>query len=166
MVVTLLLAVPAPVGLWLVTGGRALPVGAARVVTAGAAVVTLVLAVATALTSSEVDKPWVPELGLRLAFGVDGIAVPLVLLTALVGVLVAAHAWVDVPEGGTPATFLGCLLLVEAGALATFTARDAVLFFLAFELVLVPMWLLIGRYGDRHDPRARADAKPNRCKVR
>jgi NADH-quinone oxidoreductase subunit M len=158
VVVTLLLAVPAAVGLWLVTGGRAVAVGAARVVTAGAAAVTLVLAVATALTSSEVDKPWVPELGLRLAFGVDGIAVPLVLLTALVGVLVAAHAWVDVPEGGTPATFLGCLLLVEAGALATFTARDAVLFFLAFELVLVPMWLLIGRYGDRHDPRARADA--------
>ena len=95
---------------------------------------------------------------MRWSFGVDGIAVPLVLLTALVGVLVAAHAWVDVPEGGTPATFLGCLLLVEAGALATFTARDAVLFFVAFELVLVPMWVLISRYGDRHDERARADA--------
>ena len=72
--------------------------------------------------------------------------------------LVAAHAWVDVPEGGTPATFLGCLLIVEAGALATFTARDAVLFFVAFELVLVPMWVLISRFGDRHDERARTDA--------
>ena len=50
---------------------------------------------------------------MRWSFGVDGIAVPLVLLTALIGVLVAAHAWVDVPEGGTPATFLGCLLIVE-----------------------------------------------------
>lgn len=158
MVVTLLLAVPAAVGLWLVTAGRALPVAQARLVAAVAAVVTLLLAVATALTSSEADKAWVPELGLRLSLGVDGIAVPLVLLTATIGALLAAHAWVEVPEGGTPATFLGCLLLVEAGALATFTARDAVLFFLAFELVLVPMWLLIGRYGDRHDPRARADA--------
>ncbi|MFQ6172353.1 complex I subunit 4 family protein [Oryzobacter sp. R7] len=158
MVVTLLLAVPAAVGLWLVTGGRALAVGPARVLTAAAAGLTLVLAVSTAVSGSEVDRPWVPELGVRMAFGVDGIAVPLVLLTAAIGVLVAAHAWVDVPEGGTPATFLGCLLLVEAGALATFTARDAVLFFLAFELVLVPMWLLIGRYGDRHDPRARTDA--------
>ena len=106
----------------------------------------------------DVDLAWLPELGVRWSFGVDGIAVPLVLLTALIGVLVAAHAWVDVPEGGTPATFLGCLLIVEAGALATFTARDAVLFFIAFEIVLVPMWVLISRFGDRHDERARTDA--------
>ena len=158
MVVSLLLAVPAAVGLWLVTGGRALPVATARVVTAVAAGVTLVLAVVVALARPGVDRVWLGELGLRWSFGVDGIAVPLLLLTALVGVLVAAHAWVDVPEGGTPATFLGCLLLVEAGALATFTARDAVLFFVAFELVLVPMWVLISRYGDRHDERARVDA--------
>ena len=158
MVVSLLLAVPAAVGLWLVTGGRALPVATARVATAAAAGLTLVLAVVVALARPDVDRVWLGELGLRWSFGVDGIAVPLLLLTALVGVLVAAHAWVDVPEGGTPATFLGCLLLVEAGALATFTARDAVLFFVAFELVLVPMWVLISRYGDRHDERARVDA--------
>ena len=132
--------------------------GRARTTAAVGAVLTLALAVATALTDPSVDRPWLPELGVRFSFGVDGIAVPLVLLTAVIGVLVVAHAWVDVPEGGTPATFLGCLLLVEAGALATFTARDAVMFFLAFELVLVPMWVLISRYGDRHDPRARADA--------
>ncbi len=158
MVVSLLLAVPAAIGLWLVTGGRALPVGRARTTAAVGAVLTLALAVATALTDPSVDRPWLPELDVRFSFGVDGIAVPLVLLTAVIGVLVVAHAWVDVPEGGTPATFLGCLLLVEAGALATFTARDAVMFFLAFELVLVPMWVLISRYGDRHDPRGRADA--------
>jgi NADH-quinone oxidoreductase subunit M len=158
VVVSLLLAVPAAVGLWLVTGGRALPVATARVATAVAAGLTLVLAVVVALARPDVDRVWLGELGLRWSFGVDGIAVPLLLLTALVGVLVAAHAWVDVPEGGTPATFLGCLLLVEAGALATFTARDAVLFFVAFELVLVPMWVLISRYGDRHDGRARVDA--------
>ena len=158
MVVSLLLAVPAAVGLWLVTGGRALPVAAARRVAAVAAALTLLLAVGAAFSRDGVDHAWLPELGVRLSFGLDGISVPLVLLTALVGVLVTAHAWVDVPEGGTPATFLGALLLVEAGALATFTARDAVLFFVAFELVLVPMWVLISRYGDRHDERARVDA--------
>ena len=158
MVVSLLLAVPAAVGLWLVTGGRALPLGPARVATAGAAGLTFVLALAVAVARPEVDRPWLPDLGVRFSFGVDGISVPLVLLTAAIGVLLAAHAWVDVPEGGTPATFLGCLLLVEAGALATFTARDAVLFFVAFELVLVPMWVLISRYGDRHDERTRVDA--------
>ncbi|HET7762553.1 MAG TPA: NADH-quinone oxidoreductase subunit M, partial [Phycicoccus sp.] len=158
MVVSLLLGLPAAVGLWLVTGGRMLPASTARVVTAATAGGALVLAVVLAVVRTGVDRSWLPELGVRWSFGVDGISVPLVLLTAAVGVLVAAHAWVDLPEGGTPATFLGCLLLVEAGALATFTARDAVLFFVAFELVLVPMWVLISRYGDPHDARARADA--------
>jgi NADH-quinone oxidoreductase subunit M len=158
VVVSLLLAVPAAVGLWLVSGGRGLPLRAARWLTAATAALTLGLAVAVTTTGSAVDRAWLPELGVRWSFGTDGISVPLVLLTALMGVVVAAHAWVEVPTGGTPATFLGCLLLVEAGALATFTARDAVLFFLAFEVVLVPMWVLVGRYGDPHHPRARTEA--------
>ena len=45
---------------------------------------------------------------------------------------------------------LGCLLLVEGGALGTFLARDALLFFIAFEVVLIPMWVLISRFGDSH----------------
>jgi NADH-quinone oxidoreductase subunit M len=158
VVVTLLLAIPAVAGLWLVTGGRALPLAAARILSATAVGLTLVLSLAAAVSREGIDRPWLPDVGVRFSFGVDGIAVPLVLLTAAMGALVVAHAWVEVPEGGTPATFLGCLLLVEAGALATFTARDAVLFFVAFELVLVPMWVLISRYGDRHDDHARADA--------
>jgi NADH-quinone oxidoreductase subunit M len=158
VVVSLLLLVPAVAGLLLVTAGRGLDVATARVVAAATAGVTLALAVWVCVARPDVDRSWLPELGVRWAFGVDGIAVPLVLLTAVIGVLVAAHAWVDVPVGGTPATFLGCLLVVEAGALATFTARDAVLFFVAFELVLVPMWVLISRFGDRHDERARTDA--------
>ncbi|NHA68067.1 complex I subunit 4 family protein [Phycicoccus flavus] len=158
MVVSLLLALPAAAGLWLLTGARGLDVRPARRTALAAAVGTLVLAVAVVVADSAVDRPWLPELGVRWSFGVDGVSVPLVLLTAAVGVLVAGHAWVEVPAGGSPATFLGCLLLVEAGALATFTARDAVLFFVAFEVVLVPMWLLISRYGDGHDPRARTGA--------
>ncbi len=158
MVVSLLLAVPALAALWLLTGGRSLSVTSARRVAAVSAAATLALAVGVAVSRPDVDLAWVPELGLRWSLGVDGISVPLVLLTALVGVLVAAHAWVEMPGGGSPATFLGCLLLVEAGALATFTARDAILFFIAFEVVLVPIWVLIGRFGDSHDLRARKDA--------
>ena len=155
---TLLLLVPAAVGLWLVTGGRSLALERARVVSAVTAGTTLAVSVAVVVARPDVDVSWLPELGVRWSFGVDGISVPLVVLTAVIGALVAAYAWVEVPSGGTPATFLGCLLLVEAGALATFTARDAVLFFISFELVLVPMWVLISRYGDRHDERARVDA--------
>ncbi|WP_245861971.1 complex I subunit 4 family protein [Phycicoccus duodecadis] len=155
---SLLLALPLAVGLWLVTGGRALAVVLARRITAATAGATLLLAVATVAFGAAVDRAWLPELGVRWSFGVDGISSPLVLLTAGIGVLVALHAWVEVPPGGSPATFLGCLLVVEAGALATFAARDAVLFLVAFEVVLVPMWVLVARYGDAHDPRARTGA--------
>ncbi|MGL4743034.1 MAG: complex I subunit 4 family protein [Dermatophilaceae bacterium] len=149
MALTMLLVVPAVTGLWLVTAGRRITVRWSRWLTAAASGVTLVLAVVTVLTRPEVDVVWLPELGVRASFGVDGVSVPLVLLTTVVGGLLAAHAWVDLPTGGAPAVFLGCGLLVQAGALATFTTRDAVMFFLAFEVVLVPMWVLVTRFGQR-----------------
>lgn len=158
MVVSLLLAVPALTALWLLTAGRSMSLAGARFTALASAVVTLAVGVAVAVARPVVDLAWVPELGVRWSLGVDGISVPLVLLTALVGVLVTAHAWAEMPSGGSPATFLGCLLLVETGALATFTARDAILFFIAFEIVLVPIWVLISRFGDAHDLRARKDA--------
>jgi NADH-quinone oxidoreductase subunit M len=100
----------------------------------------------------------VPALGIRWQFAVDGISAPLLLLTAILGVAVMLHSLDRPPVGGTTAAFHACLLLVELGALATFYARDAVLFFVAFEVVLVPMWVLISRFGDAHRPGERADA--------
>ena len=158
MVVSLLLAVPAAVGLWLVTGGRALPVGPARVTAAVAAALTLVLAVAAASPATGSTARGSPSWACASRSG--STASPCRSCSSRRS---SACSWPPTPgstcpKGGTPATFLGCLLLVEAGALATFTARDAVLFFVAFEVVLVPMWVLISRYGDRHDERARVDA--------
>lgn len=158
MALIVLLAVPAILGLLLVGSGRFVQPRDAQVAGLGAAVVTLAAAVWAWLTDAVLDVSWLPDLGLRLHLGVDGISAPLILLTALVGVLVTGHAFSDLPSGGAPATFIGSLLLVEAGALATFCARDAILFFVAFELVLVPMWVLISRFGDAHDARARSEA--------
>ncbi|HSU74525.1 MAG TPA: NADH-quinone oxidoreductase subunit M [Terrabacter sp.] len=126
----------------------------------GVALVTAVLAVVVVADRQQVDAPWIRSLGVRWHFGVDGISAALVLLTAVLTVAVVAHALSGpIPRGGTGSTFLGCILLVEAGALATFTARDAVLFFIAFEVVLVPMWVLVRRFGDEHVPdETRADA--------
>ncbi|GAA4119654.1 NADH-quinone oxidoreductase subunit M [Knoellia locipacati] len=163
MALILMLLVPGAVGLWLVTGGRALAPSTARLVALVAASVGGAAAVAATVMRPVVDRAWIPDLGVRWHFEVDGVSAPLVVLTAVIGVLVVAHAfveqpWADAPGSGSAATYLGALLLVVAGALAAFSARDAVLFFLAFEVVLVPMWVLISRYGDRHGAAARADA--------
>ena len=114
--------------------------------------------VATVITRPEVDQSWLPSLGVRWQFAVDGISAPLLLLTASLGIAVVVHARSHAPHGGSLTTFYGCLLLVEFGALATFLSRDAVVFFLSFEIVLIPMWMLISRFGDSHDLPARADA--------
>ncbi|PRY57564.1 NADH dehydrogenase subunit M [Knoellia remsis] len=169
-----MLLVPGAVGLWLVTGGRALAPATARVAALVAACVGGAVAVWASVTRPDVDRAWIPSLGVRWHLDIDGISAPLVVLTAVIGVLVVVHAWVEQPwldeakstpdgtgrisERGSAATYLGCLLLVVTGALAVFAARDALLFFIAFEVVLVPMWVLIGRYGDPHSAAKRADA--------
>ena len=150
---------PALAALWLLTVGRSMSLAAARLTALASAVVTLAVAVGVVVARPAVDLAWVPELGVRWSLGVDGISVPLVLLTALVGVLVTAHAWAEMPAGGSGRmTIVEVEEIVETGALATFTARDAILFFIAFEIVLVPIWVLISRFGDAHDLRARKDA--------
>lgn len=151
-------AVPIVVGLWLATAGRPLSRRAALDVALIAALAAAGLLAAALLTDSTLDLPWISRLGISLALGIDGISAPLLVLTAAIGVLVVVLARSHTPEGGSPATYLGAVLIATGGTLATFAARDAILFFLAFELVLIPVWVLIHRFGDRHDEAARRDA--------
>ena len=128
-------------------------------VTLAAALLTLVGAPwRSAGPDLQVDLPWVPSLGIRLHLVLDGISEPLVLLTAVLGlgaVLLVAYRPV---EGPSTRALVAALLAVEGGALATFTAADLVLFFVAFEVVLVPMWAIIRNWGDPHDLPGRRDA--------
>jgi NADH-quinone oxidoreductase subunit M len=139
----------------------------ARTVGVPASALTLIVALLT-LTQRpwssrhavlEVDVPWIPGLGSRLHLVLDGISVPLVLLTAVLGLLVVVLVAVR-PPSATSSTraLVGCLLAVEGGALATFTAADLIVFFVAFEVVLVPMWAVIRWWGDPHDPHGRRQA--------
>jgi NADH-quinone oxidoreductase subunit M len=155
------LLLPAVAGTALVVSGRGGRPSRDRLVNGYAlavAVVTAVLVVVTVVRRPVLDRPWIPSLGVRWHFAVDGISAPLLVLTAVLGVAVVLHARSHPPAVGSGATFHGCLLLVEFGALATFLTRDAVLFFVAFEVVLVPMWVLISRFGDAAHPAARRDA--------
>ncbi|TQJ49504.1 NADH-quinone oxidoreductase subunit M [Phycicoccus sp. SLBN-51] len=158
MVILIALLVPAAVAVWLLGAGRDLAHQVVNRVALVAAAVTLSAVVASVVARPSIDRPWVPALDLRWQFAVDGISAPLLVMTAVLGLAVVAHSARRRPEGGTSAAFHACLLLVVAGALGTFYARDAILFFVAFEVVLVPMWVLITRFGDAHRAEERADA--------
>jgi len=94
-----------------------------------------------------VDQPWVPALGLRFHLGVDGVSLPLVLLTALLSFLGLLYTVHHLPSPGRVRAFVALQLLLEAGVLGTFLALDLLLFFVAFEVVLVPMYVLVAVWG-------------------
>jgi NADH-quinone oxidoreductase subunit M len=92
-----------------------------------------------------VTYPWEPAFGLNFIQGVDGISLVMLVLTTLV-MMVAAMSSNHIHE--SEGSYFASLLLVEAGLIGVFTALDLVLFFLFWELVLIPMFFLIGRWGE------------------
>ncbi|MFB7517799.1 NuoM family protein [Streptomyces sp. NPDC056144] len=93
------------------------------------------------------DITWIQALDVRIHLGVDGISLPLLVLTALLTFLCALYSYFKMPSGPSPKAFVALLLVLESGTLATFAVLDLVLFFLAFEMVLIPMYFLIARWG-------------------
>lgn len=162
MILALLVAVPAVVGVALTLWSRVLRPAVSATLAGAAAVATVCLTGASLALGSTVDVAWLPELGVRVQLALDGVSGPLVALTSGVGalavLLVVAARTEPARTPRAAAVLLGCVLLVMGGALAAFSARDVLVFFLAFEVVLVPMWVLITRFGDDHDRRARIDA--------
>ena len=106
---------------------------------------------------TELDLSWVPALHLDFHLGVDGVSYPLVALTGLLTVLCCAYTIWKVPTGGQGRTLVALLLVLEAGILGTFLALDLILFFLFFEVVLLPMYAVIIGWGG--DDRRRAARK-------
>ncbi|MGA5418180.1 complex I subunit 4 family protein [Streptomyces pseudogriseolus] len=93
------------------------------------------------------DISWIPALDVRIHLGTDGISLPLLILTALLTFLSALYSYFKPPAGPSPKAFVALLLVLESGTLATFAVLDLILFFLAFETVLIPMYFLIARWG-------------------
>jgi NADH-quinone oxidoreductase subunit M len=105
---------------------------------------------------AEIDLAWVPRLGIDFHLGIDGISYPLVVLTALLTVLCCGYTVWKVPAGGSGRTLAALLLILEVGILGTFLALDLVLFFIFFEVVLLPMYAVIAGWGG---PQRRAAAR-------
>src|ERR687897_1113369 len=93
------------------------------------------------------DVDWIAAIGARFHVGIDGISMPLYVLTYLLSFLCAIYTWRFVPEPGRTKAFLALMLLLETGMAGTFIAFDLILFFVFWELVLVPMYFLIGIWG-------------------
>jgi NADH-quinone oxidoreductase subunit M len=94
-----------------------------------------------------VDVSWISVIDARYFVGIDGVSLPLFELTLLLGFLCMIYTWRYLPEPGRPKAFVALLLLLQTGMAGTFVAFDLVLFFVFWELVLVPMYFLIGLWG-------------------
>ena len=95
----------------------------------------------------ESNVSWIPSIGARFHVGLDGISLPLFILSLLVTFLCMIYSLWHIPEPGNPKMFLALCLLLETGMTGTFIALDLVLFFIFWELVLVPMYFIIGIWG-------------------
>ena len=103
---------------------------------------------------ADVNVSWVPTLGVNFHLGVDAVSYPLVVLTGLLTLLCCAYTVWKVPAGGTGRTLAALLLVLEVGILGTFLALDLVLFFIFFEVVLLPMYAVIAGWGGPERRRA------------
>ncbi len=87
---------------------------------------------------------WIPGIGINYHLGVDGLSLPLLIMTALLSLLSVAYSWrIDLRLK----EYLFLFLLLETGTLGVFVALDFFLFFVFWEITLVPMYLLIGIWG-------------------
>nr|WP_230968376.1 NAD(P)H-quinone oxidoreductase subunit 4 [Nostoc sp. WHI] len=93
------------------------------------------------------NYPWIPQLGLHWAVGVDGLSMPLLLLTGLINTLAIFAAWKVTTK---PRLFYGLMLAMYSAQLGVFVAQDLLLFFLMWEIELVPVYLLISIWGGQN----------------
>src|SRR6266705_3021685 len=100
---------------------------------------------------------WIPQFGVHYAVGVDGIALVLIGMTAVLMPVVILASWHDADPGGhgdsAPAprrsvkTYFALMLVLETMVIGVFAATDVFLFYVFFEAMLIPMYFMIGSYG-------------------
>jgi len=95
----------------------------------------------------QVNNRWIDVINSRYHVGLDGISLPLLALSSFITVLCVIYSWNHFPEPHNPKAFLALVLILEVGMNGTFVAQDLILFFVFFELVLLPMFFMIGVWG-------------------
>jgi NADH-quinone oxidoreductase subunit M len=91
------------------------------------------------------QRPWIGALNAWYYLGIDGIALPLIVLTAFTTPLVIVAAWSTIEN--RPAQYFAAFLVMEGLMIGVFAAADALLFYVFWEAMLIPMFLIIGIWG-------------------
>ncbi len=130
----------------------------AKPIALGASVVTLLLALvawgnfdtrSTEQFQLAEVHPWIPQFGVSYAVGVDGIALSLIVMAAVLTPVCLLAAWNDVTDEGysREKRYFGLMLVLEAFMVGVFAATDVFLFYVFFEAMLIPVYFLIGLFG-------------------
>ena len=148
---SLLIWLPILGGVLVVAAGRG--GGVARKLALGFSVAVFLLSVplytrfdtATAAMQFTEHAVWIGAFNIHYALGIDGISMPLILLTTLLTVVVVVAGWKSITE--RVAQYMAAFLIMEGLMVGVFAALDAVLFYLFWEAMLIPMFLIIGIWG-------------------
>jgi NADH-quinone oxidoreductase subunit M len=89
--------------------------------------------------------PWIPAFHATYSLGVDGISLPLILLTTFITIPVVIAAWTVIEQ--RPAQYYAAFLIMEGLMIGVFSALDGLLFYFFWEAMLIPMFLIIGVWG-------------------
>ena len=90
-------------------------------------------------------KSWIPAFNIYYQLGVDGISMPLIILTTFTTVLVVLSAWEVIKK--KPEQYMAAFLIMEGLMIGVFSAMDAALFYVFWEAMLIPMFIVIGIWG-------------------
>jgi NADH-quinone oxidoreductase subunit M len=93
------------------------------------------------------ENKWIPLIKSSYFIGVDGISLPMYVLSMVITLLVVIYSLNHIPSPGNPKAFFILMLVLQTGMAGTFIAQDLILFFVFFELVLLPMYFMIGVWG-------------------
>ncbi len=122
---------------WVALGGAALTL-------LGTLVLWLGYDIPTGGLQARTTLPWIPAIGASYDVAVDGLSLPLIVLTALLTTLVMVYV---LPERERVKEHAFLFLLMATGLMGVFAAQDLLLFYLFFEIGLVPMYFIIGIWG-------------------
>lgn len=134
---------------------------AARWVAVSTGVIDLVLSIYLCMRYSmgngimSVNLPWIPQFGINFHLELDGLSMVLVLLTTSITLIAIIGSWNEITD--RVGAFYFAILALQAGILGVFMAFDLLLFYLFWELMLIPMYFLIGIWG--HENRRKAAIK-------